>query len=84
MRETGAVPRMASRKRFAVEHPRACPREGGGGSRMRESRAHGSVRGTLSNGRPFRAHDLPTTLPPTNAPTSTPPPVTMLSGREPL
>src|SRR5277367_2769672 len=48
-----------SPSRVSFTHGRACalPSDTRGGSRMRESRTYGSVRGAPSNGRPYR--DLP-------------------------
>ena len=48
----GSVP--AKRVTGAGAHTASSPSFTRGGSRMRESRTYGSVRGALSNGRPYR------------------------------
>ena len=43
-----------NRASYILGHRSALPSLTRGGSRMRESRTYGSVRGALSNGRPYR------------------------------
>ena len=53
---TTSFPNPAS---FILGHASALPSNTQGGSRMRESRTYGSVRGARSNGRPYRDHRRP-------------------------
>ena len=60
----GRITQLAERLAPQTAHPsslartRASPSNTQGGSRMRESRPYGSVRGALSNARPYRDHSI--------------------------
>jgi hypothetical protein len=47
-----------SRRSFIPGRTRALPSDTQGGSRMRETRSYGSVRGAASNNRPYREHSF--------------------------